>query len=146
MICRKNNQKNSKAKMIINENEINGSIQTLNQEILNGISVWLSEGSGWTVETVNEQYINIVRYKPLNASSYIKLRPELRNPAKGLINLQNKDNECFRWCHIRHLNPQKKDPQRIKKCDKEYKKIGLYQCYLSSNTKRLPENRNNEQH
>ena len=27
--------------------------------------------------------------------------------------------ECFRWCHIRHLNPQEKDPQRIKKEDKK---------------------------
>ena len=35
-----------------------------------------------------------------------------------MINVKNKDNECFRWCHIRHLNPQKKDPQRIKKEDK----------------------------
>ena len=43
---------------------------------------------------------------------------KLRNPKKGLINIKNKDNECFRWCHIRHLNPQKKDPQRIKKEDK----------------------------
>ena len=111
---------NSKAKTIINENEINGSMQTSNQEILNGISVWLSEGSGWTVESVNEQYINIVRYEPLKGPSYIELPPELRNPAKGLINLQNKDNEYFRWCHIRHLNPQQKDPHRIKKCDKEY--------------------------
>ena len=34
--------------------------------------------------------------------------------------MKNKDNECFRWCHIRHLNPQKKDPQRIKKDDKQY--------------------------
>ena len=37
-----------------------------------------------------------------------------------MINLQNKDNECFRWCHIRHLNTQDKYPQRIKKSDKEY--------------------------
>ena len=44
---------------------------------------------------------------------------ELRNPKKGLINIKNKDNECFRWCHIRHLNPQKKDPQRIKKGGKQ---------------------------
>ena len=36
------------------------------------------------------------------------------------MNMKNEDNECFRWCHIRHLNPQDKDPQRIKKCDKEY--------------------------
>ena len=27
---------------------------------------------------------------------------------------------AFRWCHIRHLNPQKKDPQRIKRGDKQY--------------------------
>ena len=36
--------------------------------------------------------------------------------------MKNEDNECFRWCHIRHLAPQEKYPQRIKKCDKEYVK------------------------
>ena len=35
-----------KAKTIINQNEINESIQTSDQEILNGISVWLSKGDG----------------------------------------------------------------------------------------------------
>ena len=39
---------------------------------------------------------------------------------KGLINLHNKDNEYYRWCHIRHLNPQNKNPKRIKKTDKEF--------------------------
>ena len=57
--------------------------------------------------------------KPLNGSSYIELSTELRNPKKGLINIKNKDDECFRWCHIRHLNPQEKNPQRIKKKDKK---------------------------
>ena len=37
-----------------------------------------------------------------------------------MINIKNKDDECFRWCHIRHLNPQRKSPQRIKKDDKQY--------------------------
>ena len=27
---------------------------------------------------------------------------------------------CFRWCHIKHLNPQDKYPQRIKKSAKQY--------------------------
>ena len=65
-------------------------------------------------------YIDIVIYKPLKGSSYIELPTELRNSAKGLINLKNNDNECFRWCHIRHLNSQRKDPHRIKKVDKQY--------------------------
>ena len=45
---------NSKAKTIINENEINESIQTSNQEISHGITVWLSKGSGWTVESIDD--------------------------------------------------------------------------------------------
>ena len=33
--------------------------------------------------------------------------------------MKNKDEECFRWCHIRRLNPQTKYPERIKKEDKK---------------------------
>ena len=54
----------------------------------------------------------------MQGSCSIELPIELQNSAKGLINMKNKDDECFRWCHIRHLNPQKKDAQRIKKEDK----------------------------
>ena len=108
---------NSKAKTIIKQNEIVESIQTSNQEMLHGIAGWLSNCSGWTVESIDDQHINIVKYKSLKRSSYIKLPSELRNSAKLLINLQSKDNQCFRWCRIRHPNQQQKDPQRIKKFD-----------------------------
>ena len=83
---------------IINHTEIADSLQLSKQQILNKIAQWISEGSGWTISTVNSHYINIVKYKPLNGSSYIQLPQELRNSAKGLINMKNKDNECFRWC------------------------------------------------
>ena len=42
---------------------------------------------------------------------------ELSNHMKGLINLRHSENACIRWCHIRHLNPQDKDPNRIKKSE-----------------------------
>ena len=32
---------------------------------------------------------------------------------KGLINIKNNDNKCFLWCHVRHLNPVERNPQRI---------------------------------
>lgn len=57
-------------------------------------------------------------YDPLKRSCYIQLPQELRNLAKGLINLKNNDNECCIWCHIRLLNVKDKDQQRIKKSDK----------------------------
>ena len=111
---------NSKTKTIINENEINEVLQTSRQELMKAIGQWISEGSGWTIKSVDGHYINLTKYKPLKGSSYIELPTELRNSSKGLINLQNTDSECFRWCHIRYLNPKEKDPQRIKKSDKEF--------------------------
>ena len=111
---------NSTPQTIINQMEITDSLQSTKQLIMNKIAQWISEGSGWTIKSVDSHYLNIVKYKPLKGSSYIQLPYELRNSAKGLINMKNKDNECFRWCHIRHLNPQEKYPQRIKKTDKQY--------------------------
>ena len=111
---------NCEVQTIINNLEIAESLQLSKQNILNKIAQWISEGSGWTIKSVDSHYLNIVRYEPMKGSSYIKLPQELRNSAKGLINIKNKDNECFRWCHIRHLNPQDRNPQRIKKVDKPY--------------------------
>ena len=111
---------NSKPQTIINNTEIPEALQLTKQQILNMIAQWVSEGSGWTIQSVDNHYLNIVQYKPMKGSSYIKLPQELRNGKKGLINMKNEDNECFRWCHIRHLNPQDNNPQRIKKSDKEF--------------------------
>ena len=83
------------------------------------INVWINEGSGWNAESIESQYINISTYRPLSGSSYINLPVELRSPRKGLINIKNKDQKCFLWCHVRHINPSKEHPERIKKTDKK---------------------------
>ena len=111
---------NSKPQTIINNTEISEALQLSKQQILNMIAQWISEGSEWTIESVDNRYLNIVQYQPMKGSSYIKLPQELTNGKKGLINMKNEDNECFRWCHIRQLNPQDTNPQRIKKIDKEF--------------------------
>ena len=111
---------NAKPQTVTNETEIANLLQITQQQIVNMIQQWISEGSGWIIKSVDGHFINVVRYRPLRGSSYIPLPKELQNSAKGIINMKNNDNECFRWCHIRHLLPQNKDPQRIKKCDKKY--------------------------
>ena len=49
----------------------------------------------------------------------MNLPVELRSSRKGLINIKNKDQKCFLWCHVRHINPSKEHPERIKKTDKK---------------------------
>ena len=83
------------------------------QEILYMINVWINNGSGWNVESIESQYINISTYRPLSGSFYMDLPVELRSPRKGLINIKSKDQKCFLWFHVRHINPSKEHPERI---------------------------------
>ena len=76
------------------------NLQNVFQEILYLTDVWIHEGSGWIVESIESQYINISIYQPLSGSSYINLPVELRNPRKGLINIRDKDQKKILWCHI----------------------------------------------
>ena len=83
------------------------------------IDVWINNRSGWNVESIESQYINISTYRPLTGSSYMDLPIDLKSPKKGLINIKNKDQKCFLWYHVRHINPSKEHPERIKKIDKK---------------------------
>ena len=89
------------------------------QDILYLIDNWINKGSGWIVESIESQYINISTYRPLSGSSYMNLPVELRNPRTGLINIKNKDQKCFSWCHVRHINPSKEHPEKIGNVDKK---------------------------
>ena len=91
------------------------------QDILYMIDVWINNGSGWNVESIESQNINISTYRPLSGSSYNDLLVELKSTRTGLINIKNKDEKCFLWCHLRHINPSKEHPEGFKK--KNDKKI-----------------------
>ena len=110
----------SKPKTAMNANNLPESLDINVEEILNGISNMISEGSAWIVKSITGHYLNVTKYEPLTGSSYIELPTELQHHKHGLINLKNKDNECFRWCHVRHLNPRNDNPKRIKKTDKAF--------------------------
>ena len=113
---------NSKTFTITNNDQILEELDQASEEILNRIAGWISKGSGWAIEKNLSHHVNVARYSPLEGSSYIPLPEELRNSNKGLVNLRNEDPKCFLWCHVRHLNPQKKDPHRIKLSDREFEK------------------------
>ena len=95
---------NSVTKTVINQRF---RVENSFQEILYMIDVWINNGSGWIVESIESQYINISTYRLLSGSSYMDLPVELKSPRKGLINVKNKDQKCFLWCHVRHINPSK---------------------------------------
>ena len=80
------------------------------QEILCRIDNRINESSGWIVESVMSQNINISTYRPLIVSCCITLSLELKSTEKGLINFKNNDQKWFLWCHVRHINPVNINP------------------------------------
>ena len=94
-------------------------MKTSFQEILYIIDAWINKGSGWIIEAIESQYVNISTYRPLVGSSNTDLPIKLKYPRKGLINMKNNDQKCFLSCHVRHINPLKEHPERIKKIDGE---------------------------
>ena len=59
------------------------------------IDAWINEGSGWIVESIELQYINISSYRLLSGSFYMDLSIELKYPRKGLINIKNEHQKYF---------------------------------------------------
>ena len=107
--------------IIINESDIDDVFQSIYTIIISNIQKSLGKGSGWIIDSVIDHTISISKYNPLAGSSYIKLPKELDHPRKGLINIQNTDdNECFKWCLVRYLNPADYHPATITKANKDF--------------------------
>ena len=73
-----------------------------------------AEGSGWVLESITDIKLHTANWDPLNAGSYIELPTYLKNK-KAIINKKNQDNECFKWCVLRALNPKNNHPERVDK-------------------------------
>ena len=96
----------SKAETIINETDIDDVFQSIYTTIISNIQKSLGKGS---------------------------LSKELDNPRKVLINIQNiVDNECFKWCLVRYLNPADHHPARTTKADKDFVKKLNFKDIISS--------------
>ena len=52
------------------------------QEIIYRIDNWINEESGWVIESVDAEYVNISVFSPFSGSTYIELPRRLKNSAK----------------------------------------------------------------
>ena len=92
--------------------------QTTYAAIITNIQKSLGKDSGWIIDSFIDHTISILKYN---------LWPEaviLNYLRKELIKIQNtEDNECFKWCLGRYLNPVDHNPRRITKADRDFAMI-----------------------
>jgi len=70
-------------------------------------------GSGWTLSRIFGLFVTTYTQTPSRGSSHIPTPTALNNSKFGLINLKNKDLECFKWCMIYHQSDKGKHADRL---------------------------------
>ena len=87
---------------------------TILERIANLINGSSGGGSGWVFYKIIKLELHTVSYRPLRGNTWIPLPKELADK-KAIINMKNKDNECFKWCVLRKLNPKGDNAERVDK-------------------------------
>src|SRR5688572_23095051 len=111
----------SMTEVVLDSTDVGKIYNKAKDKITETMASFQMRGNNWRFRAVVKLDINTVIYKPLKGSSYIPL-PEYLASKKAIINLKNDDDECFKWCVTRALNPIEDNPHRITRDLKEQSK------------------------
>lgn len=84
----------------------------LTNEIINKVTNFEKKDSGWSLTKINYLDMNVNKFNPLRGSSYIDLPKDIKNK-NAIINVQNKDHECFRWAVLSGLYTPNNNVNRV---------------------------------
>ena len=96
----------SKTHSMISEEDVKNECTVMKEKMLESLAKYQKLGSGWRLLSVEMLKIFITKFKPLNGKSY-KPFPKLIAKKNAVINMENDDDQCFKWAVTRALNPTK---------------------------------------
>ena len=102
---------NSLQKSIFASTDLENTFEKMTAKILESFATYLKNGSGWFFKNVVRLDITLSKLNPLKGSSQIPL-PDWILRKKVLINMENEDDECFKWSVTRALNLVGKHSQK----------------------------------
>ena len=104
----------SNVEINIQGNDVSNLYKGMSDKMLESLATYQQRGSNWVFDSIEELVLHTVKYEPLSGSSFIPL-PKALADKKAIINMENEDNQCFKWCIARALNPVERNPKRITK-------------------------------
>lgn len=99
---------------MVNEEDVKNEYSVMKEKMLENLAKYQKLGSGWRLHSIEMLEIFITKFKPLKGKSY-KPFPNVITKKKAVINMENNDDQYFKWAVTRALNPVGNNPQRIKK-------------------------------
>lgn len=103
---------NTKYIAVFQSSDILKLFQELTNILITKCSEFELSESGWSIESISHLELNIAKYNPLRAGTYIPLPKRVQN-IKACLNIQNDDMHCFLWSIIAQVYPAKHNPNRV---------------------------------
>ena len=88
--------------------QLNEAMETVEERM----TIFAQAGSGWTLEQNQALILEMVDYQPIGGTSYIEL-PKNIYDTKSIVNVQNKDQQCFMWSVLAALHPAEHHAERV---------------------------------
>ena len=95
-----------------NSTDVKDLLSKSYREIIESISTYQENGSGWYFKEIVQLEIHTTEFKPMKGSSYIPL-PDWIMRKKAIVSIRNKDDKCFLWSVLRYLHPREKNDSRL---------------------------------
>ena len=92
----------SKHITIYNKENIEKNLMLMIKDLEEKIENVKLKDTGWSIKRIHVVYLKSFTNKPVRGSSYIPTPEKYSNAKCGLINIQNDDQECFKWCMKYH--------------------------------------------
>ena len=73
-----------------------------------------ANGSGWILDGVQNIYLNTSVYEAIRSKSYTET-PKSIAEIHAIVNIQNKDDMCFKWAVLSALHPVNQNTERRNK-------------------------------
>ena len=84
------------------------------EQLLENFSKFQRMGSGWRLHTIERLEIYITKFDPIAGKSYTPF-PKKITSKKAAINMENNDDQYFKWAVTRALHPVDHDAGQISK-------------------------------
>ena len=112
---------NSESHISLESSDVKEILIKVIHTILEKISIYQKNGSGWYFKEIVHLEIHTVIFKPMRGSAYIPI-PDWIMRKKAIVNIRNKDEKCFLWCVLRYLYPRDRNDFRLTDL-KQYEKF-----------------------
>ena len=110
--------------------DLDNVFDTIKKQITEDVEKFMKNGSGWTILNLERFDISVFEYNPFSGSTHINFQDikvkfkgkemdldKILSGRKAIINMQNNDNECFKWSIVRALRENFcKDWVKFKNC------------------------------